>query len=81
MIWSLPACPNAGRLLSQLTFSAALEHAVMADMLDKKVPARQAALRQLQRQADLWPAWLAGVTTRTGADATAAVRARLAKTD
>lgn len=74
------ACPNAGRLLAQLTFSPALEHAVMADMLAKKVPARAAALRQLQTQPALLPAWLAGVTTRSGAPAVAAVQAHLTNT-
>lgn len=73
------ACPNAGRLLSQLVFSAPLEHAIMADMLDKKLPARAAALHQLQSRPELAPAWLTGVTTRDGGDAAAALRARLAR--
>lgn len=73
------ACPNAGRLFSQMAFSAPLEHAMIADMLDKKQPARAAALRQLQAHPELLSAWLAGVTTRSGADGAAAMRARLAR--
>lgn len=73
------ACPNVGKLFTQLTFNVALEHATMADMLDKKQTARAAALRQLRAHSELVNAWLAGVTTRSGADAAAAVRTRLAQ--
>ena len=73
------ACPNVGKLFAQVEFSVALEHAIMADMLDKKQPARAAALRQLRAKPELVNAWLAGVTTRSGADAAAAVRKRLAQ--
>lgn len=73
------ACPNVGKLFAQVEFSVALEHAIMADMLDKKQPARAAALRQLRAKPELVNAWLAGVTTRSGADAAAAVRTRLAQ--
>ena len=73
------ACPNVGKLFAQVEFSVALEHAIMADMLDKKQTARAAALRQLRAKPELVNAWLAGVTTRSGADAAAAVRKRLAQ--
>ena len=73
------ACPNVGKLFAQVEFSVALEHAIMADMLDKKQTARAAALRQLRAKPELVNAWLAGVTTRSGADGAAAVRARLAQ--
>ena len=73
------ACPNVGKLFAQVTFNVALEHAIMADMLDKKQTARAAALRQLRAKPELVNAWLAGVTTRSGADAAAAVRTRLAQ--
>lgn len=73
------ACPNVGRLFGQMTFSAALEHAMIADMLDRKQTARAAALRQLRAQPGLLDAWLGGVTTRSGADGAAALRARLAR--
>lgn len=71
------ACPNAARLLAQMVFSAPLEHAIMADMLDQKQTARAAALHQLQAHPELLTPWLAGVTTRDGGDAAAALRARL----
>jgi glycine betaine/proline transport system substrate-binding protein len=73
------ACPNAGKLFAQVEFNVALEHAIMADMLDKKQTARAAALRQLHARPELINAWLAGITTRSGADGAAAVRARLAQ--
>ena len=73
------ACANVGKLFAQVEFTAALEHAIMADMLDKKQTARAAALRQLHARPELIHAWLAGVTTRSGADGEAAVRARLAQ--
>ena len=73
------ACANVGKLFAQVEFTAALEHAIMADMLDKKQTARAAALRQLRAKPELIHAWLAGVTTRSGADGAAAVRARLAQ--
>jgi glycine betaine/proline transport system substrate-binding protein len=75
------ACPNAGRLFSQLEFSAALEQAIIAETLVKKRPAHAAALGQLQARPELLDAWLAGVTTFDGADARAAVRARLGRPD
>jgi glycine betaine/proline transport system substrate-binding protein len=71
------ACPNVARLFAQVRFSAALEHAVIADMLDKKLPARVSALRQLQARPEVLDAWLAGVTEFDGGDALRAVRNRL----
>lgn len=73
------ACPNPGKLFTQLELSTELEHAMMADMLDNKLTARAAALRQLRARPALLNTWLAGVTTRSGADGLAAVRARLAQ--
>jgi glycine betaine/proline transport system substrate-binding protein len=73
------ACPNVSRLFAQLAFDAALEHAIIGDMAERKRSARAAALRQLQARPALLDAWLAGVTTFAGADAKAAVRARLAR--
>jgi glycine betaine/proline transport system substrate-binding protein len=50
---------------------------MIAALQDKKTPARSAAQRQLAAHPELLDAWLAGVTTFTGGDASAAVRARL----
>lgn len=71
------ACPNVARLFAQIRFSPALEHAVIADLLDKKQPAPTAALRQLQARPEVLDAWLAGVTAFDGSDARRAVRTRL----
>ena len=73
------ACPNVGKLFAQVEFSAALEQAVIAGMLDKKQTARAAALAQLRARPALVDAWLAGVGTHSGADGAAAVRAYLAR--
>lgn len=72
------ACPNAARLFAQLAFDTGLEHAVIADMLERKHSARAAALRQLRAHPAVLDAWLEGVTTFAGTDARAAMRARLA---
>lgn len=73
------ACPNLGRLFSQIEFDAALEQAIIADLADKRQPARASALKQLKARPELPAAWLAGVTTIDGRDGAAAVRARLAQ--
>jgi glycine betaine/proline transport system substrate-binding protein len=72
------ACPNVGRLFAQIEFNVAFEHAIMADMIDKRQAAKVAALRHLRARPELLSAWLSGVTTRVGGDAASAVRARLA---
>jgi glycine betaine/proline transport system substrate-binding protein len=73
------ACPNAARLFTQIAFDTALEHALIADLLDKKLAPRAAALRQLRARPQLLDAWLDGVTTFDGNDARAAMQARLAR--
>jgi glycine betaine/proline transport system substrate-binding protein len=72
------ACPNLGRLFGQIEFSAAVEQAIIADVVQKR-PARPAALRELKAHPELTAKWLAGVTTIDGRDANAALRARLAQ--
>lgn len=73
------ACPNVARLFGQIEFSASLEQSIIADIVERRQPARTAALRQLQARPELAAAWLAGVTTFDGRDAAAALRARLAR--
>ncbi|MRW91680.1 choline ABC transporter substrate-binding protein [Duganella sp. FT80W] len=73
------ACPNLGRLFSQIEFNTALEHAIIADIVHKRPQARPSALRQLQAHPELINAWLTGVTTLDGRDGAAALRARLAQ--
>jgi glycine betaine/proline transport system substrate-binding protein len=69
------ACPNAARLFAQLTFSAPLEHAMIAALQDKKTSPRDAARRQLRAHPELLDAWLAGVTMFTGGAAPASASA------
>ena len=73
------ACPNLGRLFSQIEFDAKLEQAIIADLADKRQTARVSALRHLKSRPELPAVWLAGVTTIDGKDGLAAVRARLAQ--
>ena len=73
------ACPNAARLFGQIAFTAALEQSIIADIVDRRQPARVAALRQLKANPALADAWLNGVTTFDGRDAAAALRTRLAR--
>lgn len=71
------ACPNLGRLFSQIVFDADLEHKIIAAMVDRKQKPRAAALEQLRANPALLTSWLAGVTTRDGQDGLAAVKAAL----
>lgn len=70
-------CPNLGRLFSQIAFNAKFEHQIIGDILEHKQKPQVAALRQLRANPGLLKAWLAGVTTRAGADGLAAVNALL----
>jgi glycine betaine/proline transport system substrate-binding protein len=68
------ACPNVGRLLSNLEFTTRGESAVMHAMLDQHVPPDEAARVWLTAHAQVRAAWLRGVTTFDG-QAPAAARA------
>lgn len=70
-------CPNLGRLFAQFELNVGLETRTMRDILEGKMAPRAAALRQLQAAPELLAPWLAGVQTRSGGDALAAVRLAL----
>lgn len=61
-------CPNVGRFLANLTFTLALENAMMSSMLDEDMEPDKAAERLLKEQPDLLTGWLEGVTTLDGAE-------------
>ncbi|HOV04594.1 MAG TPA: choline ABC transporter substrate-binding protein [Kaistiaceae bacterium] len=72
-------CGNVGALLKNLEFSLAMENEIMGAILDDGAEPKAAAGAWLKGHQDVVGGWLAGVTTRDGGDAVAAVKAALAK--
>lgn len=72
-------CPNLTRFLTQLRFSLELENEIMGKILDAGEDPRAASLAWLSENPDVVSPWIAGVTTRDGGDAAAAVDAVLAR--
>ncbi|MCC5983863.1 MAG: choline ABC transporter substrate-binding protein [Rhodobacteraceae bacterium] len=70
-------CPNIGQFLQNLEFTLEMENAIMAAILDDGQDPEAAALAWLSDNPDAMGPWLAGVTTRDGEDALAAVTAIL----
>ena len=72
------ACPNVGALLGNLEFSLAMENEIMGAILNDGADPADAASAWLSANTETWTGWLDGVTTKDGADAIAAVEAKLA---
>ena len=70
-------CPNVGKLLTNLTFSLAMENEIMGAILNDGEDPNKAAKAWLADHPDVLPVWLDGVTTKDGGDAMAAVKAAL----
>ena len=70
-------CPNTGKLLSNLSFSLAMENEIMGAILNDGTDPREAAKTWLAAHPDVIGPWLDGVTTKDGGDAQAAVTAAL----
>ncbi|MDB5666090.1 choline ABC transporter substrate-binding protein [Cypionkella sp.] len=70
-------CPNVGKLLSNLSFSLAMENEIMGAILNDGTDPREAAKTWLAAHPDVIAPWLEGVTTKDGGDASAAVTAAL----
>ena len=70
-------CPNTGKLLSNLSFSLAMENEIMGAILNDGTDPREAAKTWLAAHPDVIGPWLDGVTTKDGGDAVAAVTAAL----
>jgi len=70
-------CPNMGKLLSNLSFSLKMENEIMGAILDDGQKPQKAAQAWLKGNPDVLNNWLAGVKTRDGGDAVAAVRGHL----
>ena len=72
-------CPNVGRLFSQIEFTVDLENKAITDVLEQKIDARAAGMRQLKANPKMLETWLAGVKTYGGEDGLAAVKKLLAQ--
>ena len=70
-------CPNTGKLLSNLSFSLQMENEIMGKILNDNADPREAAKAWLAAHPEVVKPWLAGVTTKDGGDAVAAVTAAL----
>ncbi|MCH8167381.1 MAG: choline ABC transporter substrate-binding protein [Proteobacteria bacterium] len=70
-------CPNVGALLNNLVFSLAMENEIMGAILDDGADPQDAAKAWLAAHQNILDGWLAGVTTKDGGDAMAAVKAAL----
>ena len=71
------ACPNVGKLLTNLEFSLAMENEIMGAILNDGEDPADAATAWLSANTDVLGGWLDGVTTKDGGDAMAAVKAAL----
>ena len=70
-------CPNTGKLLSNLSFTLAMENEIMGAILNDGADPAVAAKAWLAANPTAWEGWLDGVTTKDGGDAKAAVAAAL----
>jgi glycine betaine/proline transport system substrate-binding protein len=70
-------CTNVGALLGNLKFTLAMENEIMGAILNDGEEPAKAASAWLKANPDAYMAWLAGVTTKDGGDAVAAVKAKL----
>ncbi|MGB5557309.1 MAG: choline ABC transporter substrate-binding protein [Paracoccaceae bacterium] len=71
------SCPNVGKLLNNLEFSLAMENQIMGAILDDGQKPEDAATAWLKANPGVLDGWLAGVTTKDGGDAMAAVKSSL----
>ncbi|MDB1109038.1 choline ABC transporter substrate-binding protein [Pseudomonas extremaustralis] len=71
------ACPNVGKLLTNLSFTQAMENSIMAEVVNKKVSNAAAAKAWIKANPAVLDKWLDGVKTVDGQDALAAVKAQL----
>jgi glycine betaine/proline transport system substrate-binding protein len=70
-------CPNAGKLISNLKFTLAMENEIMGSILNDGTDPEEAATNWLKANPGAVEPWLDGVTTFDGGDADAAVKSAL----
>ncbi|MEK1896650.1 MAG: choline ABC transporter substrate-binding protein [Rhizobium sp.] len=73
----LNECPNVGALLKNMIFSLEMENQVMGKILNDGEDPQVAATEWLKANPNAVDPWLAGVTTKDGKDALAAVKSGL----
>lgn len=71
------ACPNVGKLLTNLSFTQDMENSIMAEVVNKKVSNAEAAKAWIKANPAVLDKWLDGVKTVDGKDALMAVKAKL----
>ncbi|HCP80903.1 MAG TPA: glycine/betaine ABC transporter substrate-binding protein [Octadecabacter sp.] len=71
------ACPNVGKLLTNLEFTLAMENEIMGAILNDGTEPNEAATAWMAGNTDVVMGWLDGVTTMDGGDAAEAVKAAL----
>jgi glycine betaine/proline transport system substrate-binding protein len=71
------ACPNVGKLLTNLTFTQEMENSIMAEVVNKKISNAEAAKAWIKANPAVLDKWLDGVKTVDGKDALPAVKAKL----
>ncbi|MGE8350641.1 MAG: choline ABC transporter substrate-binding protein [Pseudomonas protegens] len=71
------ACPNVGKLLTNLRFTQDMENAIMAEVVNKKVSNADAAKAWIKANPAVLEQWLEGVRTIDDKEALAAVKGKL----
>lgn len=71
------ACPNLGKLFSQVHFTKDMENAMMTTILDEGTEPAKVATDYIKANPALLGPWLAGVTTVDGRDGLAALKEKL----
>ncbi|WP_454844204.1 choline ABC transporter substrate-binding protein [Pseudomonas lini] len=71
------ACPNVGKLLTNLSFTQEMENSIMAEVVNKKISNAEAAKAWIKANPAGLDKWLDGVKTVDGKDALPAVKAKL----
>ncbi|MCD5992011.1 choline ABC transporter substrate-binding protein [Pseudomonas sp. CDFA 602] len=71
------ACPNVGKLLTNLSFTLDMENTIMAEVANKKVSNSEAAKAWIKANPAVLEKWLDGVKTIDDKDALAAVKAKI----
>ncbi|WP_339547095.1 choline ABC transporter substrate-binding protein [Pseudomonas sp. RA_35y_Pfl2_P32] len=71
------ACPNIGKLLSNLSFTQDMENSIMAEVVNNKVSNAEAAKAWIKANPAVLDKWLDGVKTADGKEALPAVKAKL----
>ncbi|VVO78069.1 hypothetical protein PS862_01678 [Pseudomonas fluorescens] len=71
------ACPNVGKLLTNLSFTQEMENSIMAEVVNRKISNTDAAKAWIKANPAVLDKWLDGVKTVDGKDALPAVKAKL----